>query len=176
MKSSREAPAKRAAIYRPASAGWQKWGEDASGNKTLQGESPELSDLQPAASGMIAVPVRRAFSLSVWVPADDPAIFRDLVLTQLEMRGLAGRTREETSFAWQEIARCGCCLHLAGAGDMGRGRDARRQAAPFSIAGRAGARRFDGARGLDDAFSARGGKHDRVGVACCFLPRARRRD
>ena len=105
MKSSREAPAKRAAIYRPASAGWQKWGEDASGNKTLQGESPELSDLQPAAGGMIAVPVRRAFSLSVWVPADDPAIFRDLVLTQLEMRGLAGRTREETSFAWQEIAR-----------------------------------------------------------------------
>ena len=105
VKSSRDASAKRAAIYRPVSAGWQKWGEDAAGAKTLQGEAAELSDLQPAPGGMIAVPVRRAFSLCVWVPADDPSIFRDLVLTQLEMRGLAGRTRDETSFAWQEIAR-----------------------------------------------------------------------
>ena len=105
VKSSRDASAKRGAIYRPASAGWQKWVEDASGAWTLQSEAPELSDLRPAAGGLIAVPVRRAFSLCVWIPADDPSIFRDLVLTQLEMRGLAGRTREETSFAWQEIAR-----------------------------------------------------------------------
>ena len=105
MKSSRAATAKRGAIYRPSSAGWQKWGEDVAGARALQGEAPELSDLQPAAGGMIAVPVRRAFSLCVWIPADDPSVFRDLVLTQLEMRGLAGRTRDETSFAWQEIAR-----------------------------------------------------------------------
>lgn len=105
MKSSRDATAKRGAIYRPSSAGWQKWGEDAAGARVLQGEAPELSDLQPAAGGMIAVPVRRAFSICLWIPADDPSVFRDLVLTQLEMRGLAGRTRDETSFAWQEIAR-----------------------------------------------------------------------
>lgn len=105
MKSSRDASAKRGAIYRPSSAGWQKWTEDAAGASTLQGEGLELSDLQPAAGGLIAVPVRRAFSLCVWVPADDPSVFRDLVLTQLEMRGLADRAREETSFAWQEITR-----------------------------------------------------------------------
>ena len=105
MKSSRDATAKRGAIYRPSSAGWQKWGEDVAGARALQAEALELSDLQPAAGGMIAVPVRRAFSLCVWIPADDPSVFRDLVLTQLEMRGLAGRTRDETSFAWQEIAR-----------------------------------------------------------------------
>lgn len=105
MKSSRDASAKRGALYRPVSAGWQKWAEDAAGALSLLGEAPELADLQPSAGSMIAVPVRRAFSLCIWIPADDPSVFRDLVLTQLEMRGLAGRTREETSFAWQEIAR-----------------------------------------------------------------------
>lgn len=105
MKSSREASAKRAAIYRPASAGWQKWSEDTAGAWTMQAEAAELSELHPAPGGLIAVPVRRAFSLAVWVPSDDPEVFRDLVLTQLEMRGLAGRTRETTSFAWQEITR-----------------------------------------------------------------------
>lgn len=105
VKSSRDASAKRGSLFRPASAGWQKWSEDAAGAWSLQGEAPELSELQPAAGGMIAVPVRRAFSLCVWIPGDDPSVFRDLVLTQLEIRGLAGRTRDETAFAWQEIAR-----------------------------------------------------------------------
>lgn len=105
MKSSRESSAKRGAIYRPSAAGWQKWGEDASGAWTQEADAAELSDLRPAAGGLIAVPVRRAFSLTIWVPADDPDIFRDLVLTQLEMRGLAGRTRESTSFVWREITR-----------------------------------------------------------------------
>ena len=107
MKLSRDGSAKRGAIYRPSSAGWQKWAEDAGGAFALQGDAPELADLKPSAGGLIAVPVRRAFSLCVWIPADDPAIFPDLVLTQLEMRGLAGRSREETSFAWREIEHAG---------------------------------------------------------------------
>ena len=107
MKPSRDGSARRGAIYRPSSAGWQKWAEDATGAFSLQREAPELSDLQPSAGGLIAVPARRAFSLCVWIPADDPAIFPDLVLTQLEMRGLSGRSREETSFAWREIERAG---------------------------------------------------------------------
>jgi len=107
MKSGREASPRPGAICRPALSGWQKWVEGTADAWTMQGEAAELDDLRPTAGDMIAVPVRRAFSLCLWVPADDPAVFRDLVLTQLEMRGLSGRTREDTSFAWQEITRAG---------------------------------------------------------------------
>jgi hypothetical protein len=96
---------RRGAIFRPVASGWQKWQEGEGGVWAESGAASELADLSPAAGSMIAVPVRRAFSLSVWVPGDDPSIFDDLVFTQLELRGLAGRSREGTSFAWQEIAR-----------------------------------------------------------------------
>jgi hypothetical protein len=96
---------RRGALYRPFAAGWQKWEETGEGTWQPAGEAPELQDLAPTAGALIAVPVRRAFSLAVWVPADDPALFADLVFTQLELRGLAGRSREATSFAWQEVVR-----------------------------------------------------------------------
>ncbi|MFM8718139.1 MAG: hypothetical protein ACKOFH_01200, partial [Chthoniobacterales bacterium] len=105
MKTGRDASAKRGGICRPASAGWQKWAEDAAGVPGLQAEAAELVELNPAENDLIAIPVRRAFSLCVWIPADDPSVFRDLVLTQLEMRGLAGRTREDTTFSCEEITR-----------------------------------------------------------------------
>jgi len=107
MKSGRETSTRPGAICRPAMAGWQKWAEETTGVWTMRGEAAELDELRPSAGDMIAVPVRRAFSLCLWVPADDPAVFRDLVLTQLEMRGLSGRTREDTAFSWQEIIRAG---------------------------------------------------------------------
>ena len=97
----------RRAIYRPAAAGWQKWEQGEGAAWTMAAEAAEMADLKPASGGLIAVPVRRAFSLAVWVPADDPALFADLVFTQLELRGLAGRSRETTSFSWQEVAREG---------------------------------------------------------------------
>lgn len=97
--------ARRGALFRPCASGWQKWEESEDGAWSATGEAPELRELAPAAGSLIAVPVRRAFSLAVWVPADDPSLFGDLVFTQLELRGLAGRSREATSFAWQEVAR-----------------------------------------------------------------------
>lgn len=97
----------RRSLFRPAVAGWQKWEQDEAGAWTLAGEAPEMSALKPEPGALIAVPVRRAFSLAAWVPADDPALFGDLVYTQLELRGLAGRSRETTSFAWREVARDG---------------------------------------------------------------------
>lgn len=97
----------RRALFRPAASGWQKWEQDEAGAWTMSGEALEMSELKPEAGALVAVPVRRAFSLAVWVPADDPTLFGDLVYTQLELRGLAGRARETTSFAWQEIAREG---------------------------------------------------------------------
>jgi hypothetical protein len=104
MKNSRQS---RRALFRPVVAGWQKWEQDEAGAWTMSGEALEVSELRPEAGALIAVPVRRAFSLAVWVPADDPLLFGDLVYTQLELRGLAGRSRESTSFSWQEIAREG---------------------------------------------------------------------
>ena len=97
----------RRALFRPVATGWQKWDQGEGGAWTLAGEAAEMAGLSPAPGGLIAVPVRRAFSLAVWVPADDPALFADLIYTQLELRGLAGRSREATSFAWQEVAREG---------------------------------------------------------------------
>jgi len=107
MNKHRDPPTKNGPILRPAATGWQKWAEGIGGAWSLLGEAAELSELGAMPGSLIAVPVRRTFSLAVWVPADDPAIFRDLVLTQLEMRGLSGRTREDTSFAWREIVRQG---------------------------------------------------------------------
>lgn len=104
MKSSRQL---RRALMRPVAAGWEKWEENEAGAWERTGEAPELAEVQPTAQSLVAVPVRRAFSLAVWVPAEDPALFGDLVFTQLELRGLAGRSREATSFAWQEVAREG---------------------------------------------------------------------
>jgi len=103
-----------AAIYRPSAGGWQKWQRDEAGAWSACGEAVELGELKPAAGALIAVPVRRAFSLSFWVPADDPGLFRDLIFTQLELRGMAGRSPEETTFAWREIARDGneALLHV----------------------------------------------------------------
>ncbi|MEX1045478.1 MAG: hypothetical protein WEC73_05060 [Chthoniobacterales bacterium] len=93
------------ALYRPFAVGWQKWQEGEGGVWSAAGEAPELQDLSPGAGNLIAVPVRRAFSLTVWVPADDVSLFDDLLFTQLELRGLAGRSRGATAFAWQEVAR-----------------------------------------------------------------------
>jgi hypothetical protein len=98
---------RRSAIFRPVAHGWQKWQEGEGGAWTAAGEASELAELSPAAGALIAIPVRRAFSLAVWVPGEDPSILGDLVFTQLELRGLAGRSRETTSFAWREIAREG---------------------------------------------------------------------
>ena len=104
IKSSRQS---RGALLRPVAAGWEKWEEDEAGSWTKAGEALELGDLKPAEGSLVAVPVRRAFSLAVWSPAEDPELFGDLIFTQLELRGLAGRSREGTSFAWQEVAREG---------------------------------------------------------------------
>lgn len=104
MKSPRQT---RRALFRPASAGWQKWEQDEAGAWSEKGEAADLSALKPEAGALVAVPVRRAFSLAVWVPAEDPSLFGDLMFTQLELRGLAGRSREMTSFSWQEVAREG---------------------------------------------------------------------
>ncbi|MGA0848368.1 MAG: hypothetical protein ACO3RX_00305 [Chthoniobacterales bacterium] len=104
MKSSRQP---RLALFRPVVSGWQKWEQDEAGAWAMSGEALEMSELKPEAGALVAIPVRRAFSLAVWVPADDPSLFGDLVYTQLELRGLAGRSRETTSFAWQEITREG---------------------------------------------------------------------
>jgi len=97
----------RGAIYRPVASGWQKWQEGDEGSWVPAGEAAELADLSPAAGALVAIPARRAFSLAVWVPGEDASILGDLVFTQLELRGLAGRSRESTSFAWREIAREG---------------------------------------------------------------------
>ena len=75
--------ARRSALFRPVSEGWQKWQEGEGGAWTEAGAAGELAELSPAAGSMIAIPVRRAFSLAVWVPGDDASIFGDLVFTQL---------------------------------------------------------------------------------------------
>lgn len=105
IKSSR--PPRRTAVLRPVMAGWQRWEESDTGAWSLAGEAVELQGLSAVAGCVIAVPVRRAFSMALWVPGDDPSLFGDLVHTQLELRGLAGRSRETTTMAWQEIAREG---------------------------------------------------------------------
>ncbi len=92
-------------IYRPAAGGWQQWESSEDGSRSLAGTAMELEDLNPTTGGLIAVPVRRAFSLAFWLPMDDPTLLDDLVFTQLELRGLAGRSRQATTFARQEIAR-----------------------------------------------------------------------
>jgi hypothetical protein len=105
IKSSR--PLRRAAVLRPVMAGWQRWEESEAEDWVLAGEASDLHGLSTGAGCVIAVPVRRAFSLAVWVSGEDPSLFGDLVYTQLEVRGLAGRSRELTTFAWHEIAREG---------------------------------------------------------------------
>ena len=91
-------------IFRAVASGWQKWRQEGEGSLQLASEAPALSALKPEAGGVIAVPVRRAFSLAVWVPSGDPALFGDLVYTQLELHGLAGRDRDSTAFIWRSIA------------------------------------------------------------------------
>ena len=68
----------RRALFRPVAAGWQKWDQGEGGAWTLAGEAAEMAGLSPAPGGLIAVPVRRAFSLAVWVPADDPFVPEDV--------------------------------------------------------------------------------------------------
>lgn len=102
MKTVR--PPREGAVFRPVASGWQKWERDENSAWFMTREAPELAALSPSAGSLIAVPVRRVFSLCIWVPAGDPALFPDLVYTQLELRGLAGRTRETTSFAWSHVA------------------------------------------------------------------------
>jgi hypothetical protein len=101
-KSSR-----RRVIIRPARAGWEKWEQGEDELWSLAGEGLELEELAPADNALVAVPIRRAFSLSVWVPGADPSLFGDLVYTQLEMRGLAGRSKDLTSYVWREVLREG---------------------------------------------------------------------
>lgn len=104
LNPSRPARRGAAVIFRTAASGWQKWAAKEEGRLELVAEAPQLADLDPSEDGLIAVPVRRAFSLALWVPADDPQIFEDLVYTQMELRGLGARTRETASFAWEKVA------------------------------------------------------------------------
>lgn len=102
MTTSRHS--RRGALLRPVGVGWQRWEQAEDGAWSLSGEGAEPAALGLAAGDLLAVPVRRAFSLAVWVPGEDPALFADLVFTQLELRGLAGRSRETTTFAWEVVA------------------------------------------------------------------------
>lgn len=104
MNTSRQPRRGAAALYRPVASGWQKWLRKDGGAWERTAEGMELADLKPSAGALIAVPVRRAFSLALWVPAADPQIFGDLVYTQLELRGLGARTRSSAAFTWEEIA------------------------------------------------------------------------
>ncbi len=91
-------------ICRPAASGWQKWRRDEGGAWKLAVEAPDLVALKPETASLVAIPVRRAFSLAVWVPGGEPELFGDLVYTQIELHGLAGRNRESTEFAWRSVA------------------------------------------------------------------------
>ena len=104
MNTSRQPRRGAAALYRPVASGWQKWLRKDGGTWEMAAEGMELADLKPSAGALIAVPVRRAFSLALWAPAADPQIFGDLVYTQLELRGLGARTRSTAAFTWEEIA------------------------------------------------------------------------
>ena len=74
----------RRALFRPASAGWEKWEQDEAGAWGKTGQALDLSELRPEAGALVAVPVRRAFSIAFWVPAEDPSLFGDLIFTQLD--------------------------------------------------------------------------------------------
>ncbi len=91
-------------ICRPAAFGWQKWQQDDSGTWSLEAEAENLAGLRPDEDDLIATPVRRMFSLAVWVPSADPSLFSDLVFTQLDLHGLAGPSKEATSFVWNRLA------------------------------------------------------------------------
>ncbi len=115
IKKPRAARHGAGAIFRPAASGWQKWAEQDGGAWSLAAEAADLAALRPAAGSLVAVPVRRAFSLALWVPAQDPSLFGDLVYTQLDLRGLAGASRDATSFVWRQVATEGAeaLLHAA---------------------------------------------------------------
>lgn len=104
MKKTRASRQGGGVVYRPVASGWQSWVADDAGGFRLHAETPELEGLKPAPGGLVAVPVRRAFSLCVWVPADDPSLFPELLHTQLELRGLAARTRDATTLTWDTLA------------------------------------------------------------------------
>jgi len=102
MTTSRHS--RRGALLRPVGVGWQRWEQAEDGAWSLQGEADAPAALGLTAGDVLAVPVRRAFSLAVWVPGGDPTLFADLIFTQLELRGLAGRSRATTTFAWEQVA------------------------------------------------------------------------
>lgn len=104
IKQSKAARQSSCELCRPAAAGWQKWRRDDAGAWSLEAEAESLAGLQPDEDAVITVPVRRAFSLTVWVPSADPSLFPDLVFTQLGLHGLAGLSKESTSFAWHQLA------------------------------------------------------------------------
>ena len=104
MRKPRASRKGAGSVCRPVASGWQKWRPDEHGVWKMEAEGAELADLRPDAGAVIAIPVRRAFSVALWAPAEDPSILGDLVYTQLDLRGLAARSRDATSFVWQEIA------------------------------------------------------------------------
>ncbi len=90
-------------LLRPAAHDWQRWRWKEEG-PVLEGTAPDPGGLPGDKRTTMALPVRRIFSLAVWLPAGDPSLLGDLVFTQLEMRGLASRTRETTVFSWRVVA------------------------------------------------------------------------
>lgn len=91
-------------LYRPVAMGWQKWRQGDEGVWSLEAEAEKLTVLLPEEDGVIAVPARRTFSLTVWIPASETSLIPDLIFTQLDLHGLAGASRDVTSFAWERIA------------------------------------------------------------------------
>jgi hypothetical protein len=78
---------------------WEVWKGTRSGTAEWRGtaESPARATLE-SGSVVIGLPGRACRTFAFTVPTNDPTLFRQLAFAQLERRGLAASTPEDTSF------------------------------------------------------------------------------
>jgi hypothetical protein len=78
---------------------WEVWKGTRSGTAEWRGtaESPARATLESGAV-VIGLPGRACRTFAFTVPTNDPTLFRQLAFAQLERRGLAASTPEDTSF------------------------------------------------------------------------------
>ena len=78
---------------------WEVWKGTRSGTAEWRGpaESPDRATLE-SGSVVIGLPGRACRTFAFTVPTNDPTLFRQLAFAQVERRGLAASTPEDTSF------------------------------------------------------------------------------
>lgn len=89
-------------LLRPVEKAWEVWAMDENPPR-MACTCSVPAEAQASPQSVLAMPLRQLFAVPLWLATKDPALMRDMILLQLERRGLAGRSPQEAVFDYRTV-------------------------------------------------------------------------